>query len=180
MPNRHSTDQDEIWKPIPGLADYEASSLGRIRSYKRSTIPRIVKTAEQNNGYLKVPLQKDFKNRKTFLVHRLVALAFIGPRPEGFTIDHRDGNKLNNKPDNLEYVSQSENLKRAFKLGARDQKGEKHPSVKFTEEVIVQIRKEFDSQPYQFGLIKQLAQKYQINQGTMKNIVRRQSWKHLP
>jgi len=179
MSNNNPTNQNEIWKPIPGFPGYEASSLGQIKSYRRCKKGRILKPRVNSRGYLQIIIQCDLEDI-TRLIHTLIALTFIGPRPTvRHTIDHKDGNKLNNLPDNLEYVPHSENLKRAFKLGLRNSKGEKHSQAKLTEATVLEIRKEFDRQPYYLGLIRDMAIKYKIHQGTMKDIIRRKRWKHI-
>ncbi len=58
-------------------------------------------------------------NNKTIGLHRLVAIGFIGPVPDGKVVNHIDGNKHNNSPDNLEYVTISENVKHAIMMGLR-------------------------------------------------------------
>lgn len=115
----------EIWKSIPeyeGL--YEASNHGRIRSIKRSANSgRVLKPhVSKRNGYCYVSLCKDGK-ATTKRVHRLVYRAF-NPGTElpkrydkWLTLDHKDGDKTNNRIDNLELCSQSENQRRAFAKG---------------------------------------------------------------
>ena len=97
----------EIWKDC-GESErcfYKASNLGRVKSItKVGKKERILKGAQSFGGYLQVDI-----NKKHIRIHRLVAYAFLGPRPEGLFIDHYDRNKLNNKADNLRYVTPSEN-----------------------------------------------------------------------
>ena len=64
------------------------------------------------SGYLRVKM-----NSKSYEIHRIVAKFFIGERPEGLCVNHIDGNKLNNKPSNLEYITISENVKHAISSG---------------------------------------------------------------
>lgn len=58
--------------------------------------------------------------RTAIAVHRLVADSFIGYKPEGFQVNHIDGDKTNNNADNLEHISQQDNLRHAFVTGLRD------------------------------------------------------------
>lgn len=92
----------EMWKTIPDYHDYMASNLGRIKSHKycRGSNKRILRPQIQCSGYLLVTLCRN-KNRKGFLIHRLVYSAFNGILPEGIEIHHIDGNKKNNKLKNL-------------------------------------------------------------------------------
>ena len=118
----------EIWKPIKNYEEsYEVSNQGRVRSKDRYTPTwngqvlkkGVIKTLKvDKDGYYKVWLSKDSK-KKPFFVHRLVANAFI-PNDEDLPIvNHMDGNKKNNVPDNLEWCTRSHNDKHAFKLGLR-------------------------------------------------------------
>ena len=101
---------NEIWKDIQGFEGlYQISNLGRIKSFrqwKRASCPAefILKNSVASNGYFMVTLYKDTK-RKKFLVHRLVADAFI-PNPQNLPhINHKDENPLNNSADNLEWCT---------------------------------------------------------------------------
>ena len=104
----------EIWKDVPGYVGlYQVSNLGNIRSLskKRGWLQlrcRLMKVRKNKHGYLQVHLMNG-NNRKTFNVHRLVAIAFI-PNPENKPcIDHIDTDKTNNHVDNLHWVTYSEN-----------------------------------------------------------------------
>lgn len=110
---------EEIWKPAKGFEDlYEVSNLGRIKSLPRKTTSGGVMKSHTNkrNGYQYVCLCKDnkVKNRR---VHIMVMEAFTDYRSKGFNadavIDHIDGNKTNNRLDNLQVVTQKENDSRA-------------------------------------------------------------------
>ena len=120
----------EIWKDIKGYEGlYQVSNLGRIKSLSKFvnnnpksskfgyyTKERILKTSKSNNGYLIVHL---FKNSKqyTIYIHRLVAITFIPNSNNLLQVDHIDGNKQNNRIDNLEWVTPKENINRAWRKG---------------------------------------------------------------
>lgn len=108
----------EIWKPIPGFEGYKVSNTGKVLS-DRGLSPRILKPGVKNGRpYLCVNLRK---NKKTFniMVHQLVLLAFVGPRPDDMVSCHNDDNPQHNHIDNLRYDTQSANLADACKNGAR-------------------------------------------------------------
>lgn len=121
----------EEWKDIPGYEGlYQSSNLGRIRSSpgkttsnarydKRVWKVRILKPKRQTSkarGDLRVDLWKDGKCNG-FLVSRLVALTWCDGYAEGMTVNHIDGNYLNNSKDNLEWVSLAENIRHGFGTG---------------------------------------------------------------
>ncbi len=111
----------ETWKDVVGFEGiYKISSKGRVRSVlarRGAKSGRIlVSRLNKHTGYLRVTL-KAFPRRNERTIHSLVAEAFIGPRPEGFEVNHIDGDKLNNAVENLEYLSHSDNMDHAYRLG---------------------------------------------------------------
>ena len=113
--------EQEVWKDIPGFEGaYQASSLGRIRSVERR-IPsifngepctrrvggKVLKLCRAKSGHLRVDLGKMLRHAP---VHVLVAITFIGPRPQGLEISHRDGDPANNAANNLRYDTRTGNL----------------------------------------------------------------------
>lgn len=93
-------------KDIPGYEElYAATKDGRIWSYKTQ---KFLKQGMSGRGYLTVVLCKD-GNRKTYVVHRLIALTYI-PNPDNFPeVDHIDRDRVNNSIENLRWVTHSEN-----------------------------------------------------------------------
>ena len=114
----------EIWKPVVGYEGlYEVSNLGRVKSLPRKDSKGGIKSQRETIwGYLLCQLWKDGKG-KNHSVHRLVAEAFI-PNPEvKQTVNHIDCNKHNNRADNLEWATQSENVRHSVKLGHYESSG---------------------------------------------------------
>ena len=114
---------DEIWKPIDGYKGYyEVSNLGRVRSVDRrlvdsagrgkhfkSRILKVKTTGPKKYAYVGVGLHK-CGTQKTYRLHRLVAQAFI-PNPDNLPeVDHIDGDKTNNRADNLRWVTPKQNV----------------------------------------------------------------------
>jgi hypothetical protein len=143
--------ESEIWMPCAGI-DYpiEVSNHGRARSLDRTATVsgrsrngkpqaahtqrrpgKILSPCTTKSGYLEVALMVDGKRRK-YCVHRLVGMAFVDGYFEGASIDHLDGNKKNNLPSNLEWVTLSENTKRQWATGLVDLRGELAPGAKIT------------------------------------------------
>ena len=115
------------WSEINGY-DYVVSKYGQIRR-KGSENDHSVRS--DNKGYLCVDLYKNGK-RSTKKVHRLVADAFIPNPKRKPCVNHKDGNKLNNSFDNLEWVTSKENCRHAWKNGlatpSYGMKGKKNPN----------------------------------------------------
>jgi hypothetical protein len=107
----------EIWKPIKDFPKYEVSNLGRVKSYMKEK-PAILAGGFDKDGYHIILLYNE-KGRFTKRVHRLVAEAFI-PNPEvKAQVNHLNGKKADNKVDNLEWATTSENVKHAFDTGLK-------------------------------------------------------------
>ncbi len=108
----------EIWKDIKeykGL--YKISNFGRVKSFCLST-PRIKCLKKNNSGYMLVNLRKNNK-QKMPSVHRLVALHFLSNPEKYKQVNHKNGNKLDNTVQNLEWCSSSQNIFHAFEAGLR-------------------------------------------------------------
>lgn len=133
--NDHHAEHNELleeWRAIEGFDGYyEVSDRGRVRSVERVverpgssrgglTVPeRLLKLNVTPKGYFRVQLSKDGKPSNR-LVHCLVAEAFIGPKPEGEQVNHKDGLKSNNQLSNLEYMTPAENMQHAYDNGLRE------------------------------------------------------------
>ena len=104
----------ENWKTIENVTNYEVSDLGQIRNTKTNYI---LKGRLNKSGYLQVSLtDKETKKQKNYYIHRLVAIYFLENLDNKREVNHKDGNKLNNNVDNLEWVTPSENQKHRQKI----------------------------------------------------------------
>lgn len=139
---------DEIWKDVKDIPGYKVSNFGRIlscdiefftyngtkKSYKKG---KILKPRKVAHGYLAVHTNSS----SNYLIHRLVADAFLDNPLNKSQVNHIDGNKQNNQVINLEWCTPSENCKHAHKLGLRVGKsGEKNSMAKFSDEDIKTMR----------------------------------------
>lgn len=156
-------------KEIAGFEGlYTISDTGRITNMKTGKIKNQLLS---NAGYYRVHLFKNGKG-KICTVHRLVAQAFC-PNPQNLPcVNHIDGNKLNNKSINLEWVSHSDNNKEAVKLGLAPSGANRYNSC-FTEEQIV-----FLHELYELGYSKtKLSKIFGVNRSTMTAIINKKTYK---
>jgi HNH endonuclease/NUMOD4 motif-containing protein len=134
--------QPEQWRDVVGYeARYEVSDQGRVWSHKNK---KVLKPAPTSKGYLTVNLYDGSSPKKprSRCVHDLVMAAFVGPKPTGMQVDHKDANKLNNALSNLEYVSGSENVLRAERRGLNfHPTGVSSVNGKLTERDVAEIRR---------------------------------------
>jgi hypothetical protein len=181
----------EIWKDIPEYEGYyQASSLGRIRSLdmvvkhwrggKMKKLGRIMKqrkvTHPQREGfYLSVMLCVD-QVKKIYSVHRLVALAFIpNPLKKEF-INHKNGSKNDNRVENLEWVTCSENNQHAMDSKLRSAaKGERSAMAKLNTEKVLKIRALLSGGQTP----KQISVRFNVSPSTIYYIKNRSTWAHI-
>jgi len=172
----------EIWKDVLGYEElYQVSSLGRVKRLAGYRVPeeRILQPWRNAAGYLAVGLWRDGR-RKHMLVHRLVAIAFLGKAPPGCEVNHKNGIKDDNRVENLEWVTQSENGKHAYDiLGRRaaPSKGEANGSAKLTRREVVEIRKLYATGRYTYA---ELGKMFGVDCTNIGLIVRRETWQHVP
>ena len=104
----------EQWKVITEASNYEVSNFGHVRNISTK---HILKGRLSKSGYLQVSLaDKETKKQKNYYIHRLVAIYFLENLDNKREVNHKDGNKLNNNVDNLEWVTPSENQKHRQKI----------------------------------------------------------------
>lgn len=172
------SEQLEIWHTIPNLKGYEASSLGRIRSWRRRGLP-----APRASS----PFQKKLRPKSDGLpylvttidgvpryVHHLVLEAFVGPRPEGMEACHNDGDCQNNELSNLRWASKTENEADKNLHGTR-LRGENHRRAKLTEDEVRAMRRQHENG----ASLDYLAAYYAVAKSTACRIVKRKLWTHI-
>ena len=159
------------WRDIEGF-NYRVSDEGEILSLHTN---RVMKShANRADGYMQVGLTKDGRAKSCF-VHHLVAAAFIRPRAHRECINHKNGDKRDNRAANLEYCTHKENMDHALVAGLIPS-GQRHYLSKFTDTDAKQIIARYE----QGGVsMKQLAKERGVAVSTIRRMVRGVTWKIL-
>jgi len=171
----------EQWNNVPDFEGYQASNLGKIRgvdrlkngrSGLRLTRGQELKQLPNKKGYPEVRLRKD--GCHTRLVHKLVASAFL-IKPEHCTqINHINGIKTDNRVENLEWVTQSENQLHAYKLGLQPSRvGENNTNTKLTDKDVTLLKQLYNSG----STIVEVSNSMNINVSIIRQIIYGKSWK---
>lgn len=171
---------DEIWKSVVGYEGrYEVSNYGRIRTLvnsKGKLANPAIRELEEHNGYLRVMISKPLAGAKriqqTKFVHCLVLEAFVGPRPKGKQCAHLNGDRKDNRLENLKWVSKTENERHKIIHGT-DNSGFRHPQSVLTTEIadrIVALRDSTDLPNYK------IAEIVGVNQATVNNLLGRRAY----
>lgn len=170
----------EIWKDIQGYESaHQISNKGRWRTLDRMvpagnnkfrfSAGQIRRPLIASSGYRTAVLRKNGKQVIRY-IHRLVLETFIGPCPKGMECLHKDGNRANNKLNNLRWGTRSENVWDSIKhktyRGAR----------KLTEQQVIQIK---FLRTNQGKTCKELAVKFGVDSETIRDIINGRSWKSV-
>lgn len=167
-------------REIPGFPGYGIDRLGGVYSCWKHGYHRIIpgrwhprKTHITHKGYLRVGLLQGDRQRH-FMVHHLVLLAWVGPRPEGMDAAHNDGNKLNNDVANLRYDTRKGNLSDRAIHGTL-LNGSRSRLAKLTEADVIEIR-----QLRAGGMTLQaIGDRFGTDFSNIGHIVSRKTWKHI-
>lgn len=182
-------EQVEFWKDIKGYeGHYQVSDLGRVKSLARVVEIRkgifgnkkelILNTAKDRKGYLRVKLCKksdEFCSENNKIIHRLVANEFLENPLNKPQVNHKNGIKDDNRVDNLEWATGSENVIHAFANNLKiSQKGSEHGNSKLTEKEVLEIRAIGRTKT-----LKEVAKIYNVDLSLISLILLKKAWKHL-
>ena len=148
--------------------NYEASTDGHIRNAKTK---RILKEFIGKDGYLRTQF-----GGKTRTVHRVIASAFVSSVVGKDFVNHKDGNKRNNRVDNLEWCTRSENMKHAYDHGLKNSDGVKNGRCKLTESDVLFVRDNFRRGDKACGCAA-LAKRFGVVRQTISAVVNGQNWR---
>ena len=168
---------DEVWRSVVGYDSiYEVSNFGQVRRVGKSrgaTVGKVLRAHRKPNGYLFLDLYC-CQQRQVVYVHRLVALAFLGPIPEGYEVNHKDGDKTNPHVENLEYVTRTQNMAHALAVGLAPQ-GESVHSAKLSQDDVHEIRS-LEGSCSQHAI----ARMFGVSRSTVEDILARRTWREMP
>ena len=172
------TNSNQIMRECPSWPGYFANSAGHIFSmrgpWKREL--RQLWPASNGGGYLVVKLKIKGIWKKV-RVHHMVLDAFVGPRPQGKECRHLDGNKLNNRAENLRWGTSAENMKDRDEHG-RTACGENNGSAKLTWLAVEKIRAQYGNG--REGLrLRDLAERFAVSESCISRIIKGTIWRRL-
>ena len=169
----------EQWRAIIGYTGaYEVSNLGRIRSLPKKTRRgvRVLVPGLGSTGHPHVTLYDGRCKGSTVKVSQLVTAAFIGMRPEAHQVNHIDGDTLNNRLTNLEYVTPSANRYHACRVLGKG-RGERHPNASLTNAQALVIKDMFHANPQIRNV--EIEQMFSISKSVVWNIRHGRTWSWL-
>lgn len=164
----------EEWKLIDDYKfKYFVNNFGVIKNQ----FNKILSPVLDKDGYLRIRFVTNSGKRKFNFVHRLVAKVFIDhPDFNKMTINHIDGNKINNNLNNLEIVTRGDNNRHAYRTGLKNNKGENHGKARFNELDILEIRRLYNEKNKNQT---EIAKIYNTKQSRIWEIVNKITWKHI-
>tara|TARA_R100001086_G_scaffold246465_1_gene178733 strand:+ start:361 stop:891 length:531 start_codon:yes stop_codon:yes gene_type:complete len=173
----------KIWTKVKNFENYEINPLGEVRSiprmidsnrgYKYYNTGKILKPILNSNGYYMVRLSKNGKVKQKY-IHRLIAETLLKNTKDLPEINHKDGNKLNNNLENLEWVSYKQNINHSIESGLTPL-GSKRKHSKLNENQVLEIKKLLKE-----GLsYKEIFKITNVNIHNIKSIKYNKCWKHV-
>ncbi|HEV2376219.1 MAG TPA: HNH endonuclease [Streptosporangiaceae bacterium] len=163
----------ERWRKVRRAAGYKVSSEGRVRSVDRVLADgrraggKVLKPALTHNGYLKVVLRQNGRS-VNMPVHQLVVEAFHGPIPEGMEVRHLNGNRRDNRVENLRAGTKAENTLDSLMHGTK--------AKKLTSALVLEIRERYADRSL---TQRALAEQYGVSRETVGLVLRGKTWRHL-
>lgn len=167
-------DETELWRDIPGYEDRQASTAGRIRKVSTGEIV----TPYTNKGYQFITLriiEGRYIDTVPRTVHYLAMLTFVGERPDGMHINHKNGIKTDNRVENLEYCTPAENSRHAADVLKRFS-GITRRGGKLTTEQVREIRQRYANGGETHN---SLAKAFGVSKCSINEILQRRAWKYI-
>lgn len=166
----------EKWLPLPDDPRYKVSNRGRVIGPRKGTL----RGYKDKNGYHCVGIHRRGWY-KAVKVHRAVATVFLRPPAPGEQVNHKNGIVDDNRVENLEWTTASQNVAHSYRvLGRKGRntnpaKGEGHGNAVFSNAMIWEIRRRYSEGETQVSIAKA----FQTTQPQISRIIRRESWAHI-
>lgn len=162
--------------PINGYPEYQVTTEGEVIGKRGKPMVGHVDRC----GYREVILSYYPKIQKQALVHRLVISTFCPiENMEDYQVNHKNGDKLDNRLENLEWCTRSENIKHAYQNGLEKKRcGEEHHSHVLTEDQVRYIKRVYVKRDRIFGA-SALSLRFGVDRTTIHDIIRGKTWRHL-
>ena len=171
----------KTWKDIPEYEGiYAISDSGEVKRLCDASLGavkagRVLKPRPLKTGYLRINLCKN-GTIKDFLIHRLVLITFVSPPPfEKAQVNHINGNKSDNRIENLEWVTQSQNVQHSYDQLGHHGRGETNHMTHFTKQDVLKIR-EMARGGMGYAAI---SKNFDVTDSAIKKIVLGKSWGHI-
>jgi hypothetical protein len=159
----------EEWRDIPDFEGYQVSSFGKVRNKKLKQLKEI----PNRQGYLEVRFSKQGKSTPR-VIHRLVAKTFLENSNNYSQVNHIDGNKRNNRTENLEWVNNSMNQKHAYSLGLQPSRaGERNVKSAIKNKDVAVLKELYNSGK----TIRETSNVTGIGLSIVRNIIYGKTWK---
>lgn len=177
--------KDEVFVSVKGFEDrFIVSNYGTLISLHgyggvgRKENEREIKCTIDRAGYRSTTLRLNGKKKWCVRIHTLVAMHFVENQKPGEydTVNHLDGNKLNNHFSNLDWCTKGMNTSHAFKTGLVDFKGEKSVHAKLTEKDVLEMRAKYASGRFSQS---ELAKPFSMSRRHIGDIINRVCWHHI-
>jgi len=160
----------ELWKPIINY-NYKISNAGRVMN----KFGRILKTLTNYNGYSVINIYND-SGMKQFRVSRLVAIYFVSNPEKKTQVNHKNGDKSDNRSSNLEWNTSLENITHAWKTGLTKTFGQGNGIAKLSEFQAIEILSLYSDGGTRHA---DIAKMYNVSPSAINYLLARKSWKHL-
>jgi hypothetical protein len=176
----------EVWKEVPGFPGYQASNLGNIRSWMNvgyavrnesrvADRPKPVKMAVSKYGYGILGLYDEAGCRINKRWHRVILETFMGPCPDGMEALHWDGDRLNNRLDNLSWGDRTKNMRDKRRHGTQPEGSLSHNAV-LTEDQLIEMKRLRREHRWSY---QKLADAFGVSKCSAHRAVTGITWKHM-
>lgn len=176
MGSEPPSEPGEEWREVPGYDGlYLASSLGRVWSRSdRHGRGRMFSQTGEKSRYRRVTLRKRNGSSKSYMTHHLIAETFLGERPRGMLVCHKDDDPKNNAVSNLYYGTHSDNITDAYRLGGL-KRGSASPNAVMDEVVVSRMRAD-----YRAGArLADIASAAGVSVATAHSAIMGKTWRHV-